>query len=174
VTSWRENYLVKKAVFIDRDDTIAKDVPYCSKPEDLKLFQGIGKSIKKLNDKGFLVIIITNQSGIARGFFNERTLEKIHEKMKKDIEKDGGHIDAIYYCPHHPNDKCECRKPGTKLIEEAANEYNISLKDSYVIGDRLHDIEMGKKMGCKTIYINNYNDQGISFNEAVEKILKKK
>jgi len=98
--------MVRKAVFIDRDDTIAKDVPYCSKPEDLELFKGVADSIKKLNDAGFLVIIITNQSGIARGYFSEGTLNKIHEKMKNDLAKKGAHVDSIYYCPHHPDDSC--------------------------------------------------------------------
>jgi len=166
--------LGKKAVFIDRDNTIAIDVPYCDKPEKFHLFKGVGEAIKKLNDAGFLVIIITNQSGVARGYFTETTLEKIHKKMKEDLAKNNAHVDAVYYCPHHPNEGCECRKPGTELIKKAVKDFDILLNKSYVIGDRLHDVELAKKIGCVAIRIDNYTDKYISFNEAVNLILKGK
>jgi len=165
--------MLRKAVFIDRDNTIAIDGPYCSRPEDLRLFNGVAKSIKKLNDAGFLVIIITNQSGISRGFFTADMLEKIHNKLKKDLAKDGARVDAIYYCPHLPDEGCSCRKPEIGLIKKALEDFDISLKDSYVVGDREHDVEMAKKAGCAPILVDNYNPDSISFNEAVDLILKK-
>jgi histidinol-phosphate phosphatase family protein len=157
----------RKAVFIDRDDTIAKDVPYCSKPEDLKLFPGVGKAIKKLNDAGFLVVLVTNQSGIARGYFNEDMLVNIHAKLERDLEEDGAKLDAIYYCPHHPDEKCSCRKPATGMIERAVKDLGIDLRSSYVIGDGNGDIEMGERIGCTCIRVG----KNLSFDQAVKKLL---
>ena len=158
----------RKAVFIDRDDTIAKDVPYCSRPEDLHLFPGVGKAVKRLNDAGYLVIMITNQSGISRGRFTEETLAKIHDKMLGDLAADGARLDAIYYCPHTPEDGCRCRKPGTELIERAVREHGIDLRSSYFIGDRDHDVEAGTTAGCKCIRVG----PGTTFEDAVSMVLR--
>jgi D-sedoheptulose 7-phosphate isomerase len=158
----------KKAVFVDRDDTIAKDVPYCSKPEDLHLFPGVGISIKKLNDAGYLVVLVTNQSGVARGYFSEETLGRIHRKMLDDLEADGARIDAIYYCPHHPDEGCDCRKPRTGLVERAVRELGIDLRSSYVIGDGEHDMAMAEKAGCRGLKVGS----SLDFNTAVERILR--
>ncbi|HEY3420216.1 MAG TPA: HAD-IIIA family hydrolase [Methanomassiliicoccales archaeon] len=157
----------RKAVFIDRDDTVAKDVPYCSRPEDLKLFPGVGRSIKELNDAGYLVILVTNQSGVARGYFSLETLDRIHAKLKEDVAADGGSIDAVYFCPHHPDDRCQCRKPQLGLIEQAMRDFDIDLAGSFVIGDSEHDVEMGRKAGCRTFRVRGEQD----FNLAVVKIL---
>lgn len=149
--------MVKKeneAVFVDRDNTISKDVPYCSRPEDFELLPMAADGIRLLNEHGFKVVIVTNQSGIARGFFTEETLERIHCKMMDELAKEKAHIDGIYYCPHHPDDDCECRKPKPALLLQAANDFNIDLRSSYVIGDSAMDIEMGKMVGCSTILIN--------------------
>jgi len=145
---------VARAVFLDRDDTIAKDVPYCSRPEDLELLPGVGEGIRLLNESGFVVVIITNQSGIARDYFTEETLGKIHQKLKDDLAKFGAHIDAIYYCPHHPSDGCDCRKPMPALTFRAAQEHHIDLARSFFIGDRLQDVETGHLAGCKTVLIS--------------------
>jgi len=157
-----------KAVFVDRDDTIAKDVPYCSRPEDLHLFPGVGRSIKRLNDAGFLVVLVTNQSGVGRGYFDVATLDEIHEKLKADLSKDGAHLDAIYYCPHRPEEGCSCRKPATGMLERAVRDLNIDLRSSYVIGDGDHDVAMGRAAGCRTIKVG----EGLDFNDAVDYILK--
>lgn len=143
-----------RAVFLDRDGTIARNVPYCSRPEDLELLPGVGEGIRLLNESGFVVVIITNQSGIARGYFTEETLAKIHQKMKDDLAKCGAHIDAIYYCPHHPNDGCDCRKPKPALAFQAAKEHHIDLTQSFFIGDKLQDIEAGHLAGCKAVLIS--------------------
>jgi len=144
---------MRKAVFLDRDGTIARDVHYCRRPEDFELLPTVPKAIRLLNENGFKVIVVTNQSGITRGYFTEETLTQIHEKMKDELAKYGARVDAIYYCPHHPDDGCECRKPGTALFRKAAQEHNIDLRSSYVVGDMQMDIDAGKALGCKTVLV---------------------
>lgn len=134
------------AVFVDRDDTLVKDVPYCGRPEDLVLFPGIGKAISRLNQAGLLVIVITNQSGVARGLFTEEMLLSIHERLRHEVAMAGGRIDAIYYCPHHPDEGCSCRKPRTGLIERALEDFNIDLTRSYLIGDSEHDARLAQDL----------------------------
>ena len=141
-----------RAVFVDRDGTLAPDVNYCLRPDDFNLFPE-AQAIKMLNDAKFKVIVITNQSGIARGYFTDDILTKIHQKMRNELKKNGAYLDAIYYCPHHPNDKCKCRKPGTVLFEKAAIDFNIDLSHSFVIGDRDVDIRAGKAIGAKRILV---------------------
>jgi histidinol-phosphate phosphatase family protein len=144
---------MKRAVFFDRDGTIARDVHYCRRPEDFVLFPEATKTIRLLNDHGFKVIITTNQSGVARGYFSEETLGRIHEKMKAELASEGAHVDGIYYCPHHPDDNCECRKPKPALVFQAARDLDIDLKHSFVVGDLQKDIDLGKAAGCHTILV---------------------
>lgn len=142
-----------RAVFLDRDGTIARDVPYCSRPEDFELLPGAAEGIKLLNEHVFKVVVVTNQSGIARGYFTEESLAQIHDKMGRELAKHGAHVDAIYYCPHHPDDSCECRKPKLGMLLQAASDWDIALGQSYVIGDAGADIDMGRNAGCRTILI---------------------
>jgi histidinol-phosphate phosphatase family protein len=158
----------KKAVFIDRDDTIAKDVPYCSRPEDMKLFKGVPEAIAKLNKAGYLVIMITNQSGVSRGKFTEDDLARIHEKMLADIAKGGGTIDEIFHCPHHPDEKCGCRKPEAGMGIAAVAKHKINTKASYMIGNSDADVDFGKAIGCTPIKVT----EKFTFVNAVDKILK--
>jgi histidinol-phosphate phosphatase family protein len=144
---------VNRAVFIDRDGTISKDVPYCSSPKDFELLPEAAGGIKLLNKHHFQVVVVTNQSGIARGYFTEETLAKIHDKMHDELARQGAHVDSIYYCPHHPDDGCDCRKPSPKMVLQATSDLNIDLSQSYVVGDSAMDIEMGKRAKCKTILI---------------------
>jgi len=144
---------MNRAVFLDRDGTIAKDVHYCRRPEDFVLFTDAARVIKLLNNRGFKVIIITNQSGIAHGYLSEETLGEIHKKMKEELGREGARIDGIYYCPHHPDANCGCRKPKPSLILQATRDFNIDLKHSFVVGDRQKDIELGKAVGCRTILV---------------------
>jgi len=144
---------MNKAVFLDRDGTIARDVHYCRRPEDFELLSTVPEAIKLLNENGFKVVIITNQSGIARGYFTEETLAQIHQKMENELAKYGAWVDAIYHCPHHPDDGCQCRKPKTALFLKAAEEHNIAPKNSYVVGDQQMDIDAGKALGCKTVLV---------------------
>jgi len=156
-----------KAVFIDRDDTIAPDIPYCNDPEKFNVFDHVPESIKKLNDAGYLVIIVTNQSGIGRGYFDEGTLSRIHEKMKSQIGEAGGRIDDIFYCPHSPEENCSCRKPEIGLGEQAIKKYGIATSRSFMIGDSEKDVEFGKGIGCRTFQVK----EGFTFSDAVSEIL---
>ena len=152
--------MANRAVFLDRDGTIARDVHYCRRPEDFELLPTVPEAIKLLNDSGFKVIVITNQSGIARGYFTEHTLAKIHEKMEDELAKPGAKVDAIYYCPHHPDGGCQCRKPGTALFRQAARDMAIHFSSSYVVGDLPMDIEAGKALGCKTVLVTTGPNAG--------------
>ena len=154
--------MTNRAVFLDRDGTMAKDVHYCRRPEDFKLFPNTAKAIKLLNEHGFKVIVVTNQSGIARGYFTEETLAQIHEKMKSDLAKEGAWIDGIYYCPHHPDDNCDCRKPKPKLVLQAVGGRDIELKHSFVVGDLEMDVGLGKAVGCKTILLRDSPQEDMS------------
>lgn len=155
---------MNRAVFFDRDGTIAHNAHYCRRPEDFKLFLGAAKAIRLLNEKGFKVIIVTNQSGIGRGYFDEVTLGKIHGKMKAELASQGAHVDGIYYCPHHPEDNCECRKPKPALVFQAARDFNIDLRHSFVVGDLQMDIDLGRAAGCRTILVGDTpsNSDGLS------------
>jgi histidinol-phosphate phosphatase family protein len=144
---------MRKAVFLDRDGTIARDVHYCRRPEDFEILPTVPQAIRLLNENGFKVIVVTNQSGIARGHFTEETLTQIHDKMKHELAKYDAKVDAVYYCPHHPDDSCECRKPGIALFRKAAHEHGIDLQSSYVVGDMQMDIDAGKALGCKTVLV---------------------
>jgi len=141
-----------------------KEVDQLSQVKDLKLYHFAAKAIKKINDSDFLAIIITNQPMIAKGFMTEETLDEIHKKLETELGRAGAKIDAIYYCPHHPEKgfsgeilelkiKCKCRKPEIGLFLKAKEEFNIDLKNSYLIGDKISDILAGKRAGCKTILV---------------------
>jgi D,D-heptose 1,7-bisphosphate phosphatase len=145
--------VANRAVFLDRDGTIAIDVPYCRRPEDFKLFPGTARAIKLFNEHGYKVIVITNQSGVARGYFDEDMLDRIHQKMRQDLTEDGARLDGIYYCPHHPDENCECRKPKPKMILQAADEHGIDLKQSFMVGDMPMDIQAGQNVGCRTVLL---------------------
>ncbi len=153
--------MANKAAFIDSDGTIAKDVPYCRRPEDFELLPTVPEAIKLLNQNGCKVVVVTNQSGIARGYFTEETLAQIHNKMTHELAQSGARVDAIYYCPHHPDDGCDCRKPKIALFQQAAQELGINLNHSFVIGDMQMDIDASKALGCKTILVAT-NPQGES------------
>ncbi|AIZ57011.1 phosphoheptose isomerase [Candidatus Methanoplasma termitum] len=157
----------KKAVLVDRDDTLVKDVVYCSDPEKLQLLPGVPKAVAKLNKAGYIVIVVTNQSGIARGLLDEKILAAIHEKMVGEIEAEGGHITDIFYCPHHPDDCCSCRKPETDLGVAAIMKYHINPSISYMIGDHDKDIEFGRRLGLKTYQISEKR----TFVKIVDEIL---
>lgn len=145
--------MTNRAVFLDRDGTMAKDVPYCRSPEDFELFPSTAKAVKLLGEHGFKVIVITNQSGIARGYFTEETLAQIHQKMKQELAKEGAGVDGIYYCPHHPDANCDCRKPKPRLVLQATEDFNIDLTRSFVVGDLEMDVGLGRAAGCRTVLL---------------------
>nr|MCR4823404.1 HAD-IIIA family hydrolase [Treponema sp.] len=150
----------QKAIFLDRDGTINKDAGFLTDINKMELIEGAARAIKKINDSGYLAIIVTNQPAIARGELDFPQLEEIHRKMETLLGKEGAYIDALYFCPHH-TDKgfegeriayktdCGCRKPKAGMLFKAAEDFNIDLSQSYMIGDSNRDIEAGKNAGCK-------------------------
>ena len=149
-----------KAVFLDRDGTIIEDAGYINSPDQIKFIPGSIEAIKKLNQAGYKVVIISNQAGVARGLLTEDMLQTIDKVIHRQILNGGGHIDASYYCPHHPEhgvypykQVCECRKPHPGLIKRAVREKNIELTGSFMVGDKSSDVETGRNVGIKTVFV---------------------
>jgi len=147
------------AVFIDRDGTVVFDKHYLADQEELSIIPTVPEGIKKLNDAGIPVIAVTNQSGIARGRFDETTLAGIHRHLIEMLENRGARIDDIYYCPHLPDTGCGCRKPAPGMLLSASQEHSINLTESYVIGDRIIDIELAHRVGAKGVLVPEPGDQ---------------
>ncbi|MFX0186830.1 MAG: D-glycero-beta-D-manno-heptose 1,7-bisphosphate 7-phosphatase [Candidatus Hodarchaeota archaeon] len=145
----------KKAIFLDRDGVINKEISYISNPDDFEFIEGSIEALKILKEKNFLLIVITNQAGIARGYYTEEMLKKIHNKMTRILKQNNIVLDDIFYCPHHPDITgiCDCRKPKPGMIIKAKNKYNIDLQSSFMVGDTLNDIEAGLNAKCKTILV---------------------
>jgi histidinol-phosphate phosphatase family protein len=141
------------AAFIDRDGTVIKEKDYLCKIKDIELFPQTVKALKLLEDAGFKLILVTNQSGIGRGYFSEAKLLKVHAALEKILLKNGVKFDAIYYCPHAPDASCECRKPGLGMVKLAAKKFNLDLKRSYTIGDHKGDFMLGRKMGGTGVFV---------------------
>lgn len=154
----------QKAIFLDRDGTINEYVGFLRKEEDFRLIPGVSEAIKKINNSGYLAIVVTNQPVIARGEVTEEELEEIHKKMETLLGLDGAYIDDIYYCPHHPDKgfegeipelkiECDCRKPKTGMLEKATREHNIDLSSSIMIGDSTLDIKMAENAGMQSVLL---------------------
>jgi D-glycero-D-manno-heptose 1,7-bisphosphate phosphatase len=141
------------AVFLDRDGTINREVHYLRKAEELELLPGAGQAIHRLNELGVKVVVVTNQSGVARGYLTEEQLEKIHQLLREMLARHDAHLDGIYYCAEMPQTDSRCRKPEIGMMEQAARELSIDLGRSYVVGDMAKDIEMGRRAGSKTILV---------------------
>ena len=147
------------AAFIDRDGTMVLDKHYLADPRGLDVIPTVPEGIKKLNDANVPVIVITNQSGIARGKFDEATLELIHQRLFEILEDSGAIVNGIYYCPHMPNAGCDCRKPKPGMLLRAKEEHGFDLRRSYVIGDRMLDIEMAHNVGAIGVLVPEPGDQ---------------
>jgi len=163
-----------KCAFLDRDGVINEDKGYISKISDFKIYPGVGKAISLLNKKNYLVIIITNQSGIGRGLIKIKELENLHNHLKKKIKKDGAKIDDIFYCPFHPEfgkgkykKKSNDRKPGDGMIKKAIKKWKINTKSSFMIGDKISDKLAAKKAKIKFFYKKEKN-----LNTQIKNILK--
>lgn len=140
----------KKALFIDRDGTINRDCPYCHRIEDLYIYEDAVELMREYQRMGYIIIILTNQSGIGRGYFTVEEFWKFHNHLLRELERRGIHIHATYFCPHRPEDNCPCRKPNTGMIERAVKENHIDVENSIVIGDRDDiDGEMARRFGIK-------------------------
>jgi D-glycero-D-manno-heptose 1,7-bisphosphate phosphatase len=147
----------KAAIFLDRDGTVNFEVGYLHKTTDWKWVPGVIEAIKLLNASGFLVIIVSNQSGIARGKYTRADVDKLHAYVNSELQLQGGTIDEFYYCEHHPEHgdtrECACRKPKTGMINQACNDYDIDLDKSWLIGDKLTDVKTGENAGVSTVLV---------------------
>ncbi len=150
----------RPAVFLDRDGTICEEVGYLSRPEQLVLIPGSAAAIQLLNQHGVFAVVTTNQSGVARGFFTETDVHAVHDHLQDLLAREGAKLDAIYYCPHHAEKglgsyrvACECRKPLPGMIRRAADDFPIDLENSYVVGDKLTDVEFGKANGLRSVLV---------------------
>ncbi|MCK4734792.1 MAG: D-glycero-beta-D-manno-heptose 1,7-bisphosphate 7-phosphatase [Methanophagales archaeon] len=152
---------MNKAVFLDRDGVITHDPPhYAHRLDQLKLIPKSAEAIRTLNENGLKVIVISNQSGVARGYYQEKDVAIFNSAIEKELEECGAFIDAIYYCPHHPEAEietyrivCDCRKPEPGMLIQAENDLDLDLKRSFLVGDKIIDIDAGYKAGCKTILV---------------------
>lgn len=169
----------QKAVFLDRDGTINRHVGFLRNIDDFELLNGVARAIRMINEQGFLVIVVTNQPVIARGEISEVELEEIHRKMETLLGAEGAYVDAVYYCPHHPDAgfpgerkeykvRCQCRKPEPGLLFQAAQEYNIELTDSWMVGDSGNDILAGIAAGCRTAGVYGCPGGNGTFDDLLE------
>jgi D-glycero-D-manno-heptose 1,7-bisphosphate phosphatase len=149
-----------KVVFLDRDGTICEEVGYLKSVDQMKLIPRSAEAVSLLNRKRFKVVVVTNQAGVARGYFPEAALEKLHAEMMHQLRAEGARVDGIYYCPHHPTDgfppylrECNCRKPATGLLEKAAADLNLDLSSAFMIGDHFSDVECGQRIGAQTVLL---------------------
>lgn len=156
---------LSKAVFLDKDGTLVENVPYNVDPDKIKLCEGVLSGIKLLHNAGYKLFVITNQSGIARGYFSESVLPSVEQRLQELLMIANVPLSGFYYCPHHPEGiianyaiDCNCRKPKPGLLKRAAIDHAIDLTHSWFIGDILHDVEAGRAAGCRTILINNDNE----------------
>lgn len=150
----------RAAVFLDRDGTLIRDVKYLCAVEQIEILPGAAAALLLLRAHGFKLVVVTNQSAVARGRLSELALQAIHAELMERLGRDGAVLDAIYYCPHHPTEglgdfrrTCECRKPKTGMIERAARELDLDPKLSYVVGDKWTDIELAQGAGATGIFI---------------------
>jgi D-glycero-D-manno-heptose 1,7-bisphosphate phosphatase len=140
-------------VVLDRDGTIIEEVSYLSDPKQIALIPGTGKALRDLSAMGFGLVVITNQSAVGRGYFDEAQLTRIHDRFLEMLRAEDISLDGLYFCPHTPQDQCLCRKPRTGLIQRASEDLNFELSRSIVIGDKLSDIEMGCRVGAMTMLV---------------------
>ena len=151
---------LKRAVFLDRDGTVNEQMGYINHLDRLVLLPGVGRAIRRLNHSGLAVVVVSNQSGVARGYFPNSLVNQVNREMRHRLAQTGAELDGIYYCPHHPRaeveeyrQSCNCRKPGSGLFEKAAAELQLDLSRSYVVGDRSSDIKAGRNIGAKSILV---------------------
>ena len=146
----------RRAVFLDRDGTINVDNGYVIERDKFELLPGVPEALKRLQDAGFLLVVVTNQSGIGRGFFSLETVDALHEHMRELLREYGVELNGIYLCPHGPNEGCECRKPKPGMLLQAAKDLGIDLEQSYMVGDQLSDVQAGIRAGCCPLLIHNH------------------
>ena len=151
---------MERIVFLDRDGTLNEEVCYLHRPEDLRILPGVPKALRMLKKAGYRLVVVTNQAGVARGYYTEEDVKLLHRYMNEILEKDGAGIDAFYYCPHHPEHgigvykkACHCRKPDIGMFEMAASQFPVDRAHSFMIGDKILDVEAGKGFGLTSILV---------------------
>src|SRR6185295_19856019 len=150
----------RPALFMDRDGTISEEIGYVNHPSRFRLFPYTAEAIKLLNENDWLAIVVTNQAGVARGYFSEDIIIQIHDQVQRDLQETSARLDAIYYCAHHPSVgeppyrlECDCRKPRTGLIDRAAADFQIDLGRSWMVGDRYGDLELARNAGLHSAFV---------------------
>lgn len=150
----------QRAVFFDRDGTLIEEIGYLSHPNQLELYPFAGRAVQMANRANLLTIVVTNQSGVAQGLFEEPVLDEVHRRLSSRIQSAGGKLDSIYFCPHHPEAivksyrvECDCRKPGAGMLEQAAARFHIDLERSFMVGDRYLDIQAGHRVGARSVLV---------------------
>jgi len=149
----RGSRLDNVTVFFDRDGTLNPDPGYIGRPEDFELHPGAGAALARLNRADARLILVTNQSGLARGKFTVADLDAIHDKLRRLLALQGAWLDAIYHCPHHPDDGCACRKPGIGMAERAVADFALDRSRMYLVGDQAVDIEMARRLEARSIFV---------------------
>lgn len=167
------NVGMHKAIFIDKDGTLIPDIPYNADPTLITLSAGAGDSLRRFKDEGYLLILISNQSGVAKGLFDEAQLDAVFHRINVLLRHYGVALDGFYYCPHLPDGsvaryavECDCRKPKPGMLLQAARDFNIDLRRSWMIGDILTDSEAGNRAGCRSILIEKDDDPIVGVNAA--------
>lgn len=169
----------QKAVFLDRDGTLNKYIGFLRNIDELELLPGVTEAVRKINQSGYLAVLVTNQPVIARGEVTIQDLEEIHQKLETLLGQDGAYLDAVYYCPHHPHKgyegeikeykiECDCRKPKPGMLLQAAEKYNIELSSSWMVGDSEQDVEAGLAAGCKTAYLGGESSKAKSYSSLLD------
>ena len=150
----------RRAIFMDRDGTLLHEVGYVNHLDRVRLLDGSAQALRRVNASGFQAILITNQAGVARGYFPETLVEDVHDHLRALLAEEGSRLDGIYYCPHHPEvgatpyrQDCACRKPKPGMLRRASEEMGIDLASSYVVGDTIKDIEAGHRVGARTVLV---------------------
>jgi D-glycero-D-manno-heptose 1,7-bisphosphate phosphatase len=150
------------AIFLDKDGTLLVDVPYNVDPAQMRLGDGVAAGVRRLYEAGFALVVVTNQSGVARGYFAESAIAPVEQRLRQLL---GVPLAGFYYCPHHPAGtvagygvRCDCRKPEPGMLRRAATELNLDLERSWLVGDILNDVEAGRRAGCRTVLLDNSNE----------------
>jgi D-glycero-D-manno-heptose 1,7-bisphosphate phosphatase len=151
---------LRPAVFLDRDGTVTEEVGYLNHISRYRLLPGVGAAIRRLNEAHLATVVVTNQSGVGRGYFPEEVVREVHERMIVDLRAEGARLDGVYYCPHVSADRCDCRKPNTGMLRDAANGLGLDLKKSFVVGDRHGDIELGHRAGARSVLVRTGYGEG--------------
>jgi len=157
----------RRAVIMDRDGTVCEEVGYVNHVDRIRLLPRSAEAIRRLNEAGFQTVIITNQAGVARGYFDEPLIDEVHDKVRQMLAEGGARVDGIYYCPHHPEagqppyrKACDCRKPRPGMLLRARDEMGIDLRSSFMVGDSMRDVGAGKSVGATTVLVKTGYGKG--------------